>query len=164
MGAGAYSVPKSLCGYTIENYKEIGRNIKDHVAVPLLIRTSYLKLDARYKPYRIYGGEDVTLSLNSNRLCNVTSIIVGMNLIQRQNDGNSQARDYQIVSQIEKDKEKDKNFDIFLYLYCYLIRSGYIPRRWEGFRIPKNDSINITTIKGYINTFLRKTLHYYFVY
>ena len=49
---------KSLCGYSPLNFKEIEGNIKDHVASPLLICRSYLKLDARNKPFRIYGGED----------------------------------------------------------------------------------------------------------
>ena len=66
-----------------------------------------------------------------------------MNLIQRQFDGNSQRLDNQIVSQIQKDKEKDNKFNVFFYSYCYLIRSGYIPRRWGVFHIPKNDLINI---------------------
>ena len=144
IGKGSMTVPKSLCGYSAENYKEIGRYIKDHVAVPLLFRTSYLKLDARNKPYRLFWGEDIALSLNSYRLCNVTSITVGMNLIQRQYDGNSSSLDKQIISQIQKDKEKDNKFNIFYYSYCYLIRSGYIPRRWVSFHIHKNDSINIT--------------------
>ena len=144
MGSRSYTIPKSLCGYSTKNYKEIDWNIRDHVAVPLLIRTSYLKLDARNKPYRIYGTEDVALSLNSNRLCNVTSIKVEMNLIQKQYDGNSQAIDKQIVSQIQKDKQLDNKFVLFYYFYCYLIHSGYIPRRWGDFHIPKNDSINIS--------------------
>jgi len=146
LGGWSINVPKSFCGYSSENYNEERNNIRDHVAVPLLIRTNYLKLDARNKPYRLYWAEDVALSLNSNRLCNVTSIEVRMNLIQRQNDGNSQSRDIQIVSQIQKDKEKEKNdkFEVFIYSYCYLIRSGYKPRRWVDFHIPKNDSINIT--------------------
>ena len=133
-----------MCGYTAENYIIRRNNINDHVAVPLLIRTNYLKVDARNKPFKIYGAEDVALSLNSNRLCNVTSIVVGMNLIQKQIDGNSQSLDKQIVSQIEKDRKKDNKFNLFIYFYCYLIRSGYIPRRWENFHIPKKDSINIT--------------------
>ena len=119
-------------------------NISDHVAVPLLIRTNYLKVDARNKPFKIYGAEDVALSLNSNRLCNVTSIVVGMNLIQKQIDGNSQSLDKQIVSQIEKDLKKDSKFNVLIYSYCYLIRSGYVPRRWGNFHILKNDSIDIT--------------------
>ena len=96
------------------------------------------------KLFRIYGGEDVALSLNSNKLCNVSSIIVKMDLIQRQGDGNSQSIDNQIVSQLEKDKRKYIEFELCKRLYCYLIHSGYIPRRWGDFNIPKNDLINIT--------------------
>ena len=65
-----------------------------------------------------------------------------MNLVQKQNDGKSQTKDKQIISNIEK--EKDPNFDIFISSYCYLIRSGYVPRRWKDFQIPKKDYINIT--------------------
>ena len=144
IGYAGTNAMKSMCGYTPENYNIIRNNIKDHVAVPLLIRTNYLKLDARNKPFRLFWAEDVALSLNSNRLCNVTSIVVGMNLIQKQYDGNSQSLDKQIVSQIEKDLKKDSKFNVLIYSYCYLIRSGYIPRRWENFHIPKNDSINVT--------------------
>ena len=144
IGQGDMNVKKSMCGYTAENYIIRRNNISEHVGVPLLIRTNYLKVDARNKPFKIYGAEDVALSLNSNRLCNVTSIVVGMNLIQKQIDGNSQSLDKQIVSQIEKDRKKDNKFNLFIYFYCYLIRSGYIPRRWENFHIPKKDSINIT--------------------
>ena len=61
MGGGAYNVKKSLCGYSPLNFKEIEGNIKDHVASPLLICRSYLKLDARNKPFRIYGGEDTII-------------------------------------------------------------------------------------------------------
>ena len=144
MGRGGYNVKKSLCGYSPPIYKQIEGNIRDHVAAPLLIRRSYLKLDARNKHFRIYGGEDVALSLNSNKLCNVSAIIVKMDLIQRQGDGNSQSIDNQIVSQLEKDKRKYIEFELCKRLYCYLIHSGYIPRRWGDFNIPKNDLINIT--------------------
>ena len=144
IGYAGINAMKSMCGYTPENYNIIRNNIKDHVAVPLLIRTNYLKLDARNKPFRLFWAEDVALSLNSNRLCNVTSIVVGMNLIQKQYDGNSQSLDKQIVSQIEKDLKKDSKFNELIYSYCYLIRSGYIPRRWGNFHILKNDSIDIT--------------------
>ena len=141
IGARSYTIPKSLCGYSSENFKKKENNITDHVATPLLIRTSYLKLDARNKPFRLYGGEDIALSVNSNKLCNVSSILVKMNLILKQNDGNSQGKDEQIVSQIKK--ENNKNFNLFFDIYCYLIHSGYIPTRWGDFHIPENDSINI---------------------
>ena len=87
--------------------------------------------------------EEKTISLNSNKLCNVSSIKVKMDLIQKQGDGNSQARDIQIVSQLKKDKENYIKFNLFKRLYCYLICSGYIPRRWNDLNIPKNDFINI---------------------
>ena len=142
IGLRGNTVPKSFCGYTSENFIKKEHHVEDHVAVPLLFRTSYLKLDARNQVFRIYGSEDVAISLNSNRLCNVSSVIVKMNLVQKQNDGKSQTKDKQIISNIEK--EKDPNFDIFISSYCYLIRSGYVPRRWKDFQIPKKDYINIT--------------------
>jgi len=142
VGKEGFSINKSFCGYSAVNYREIGRNEVDHAAVPLLMRPSFIKLDARNKIYRLYGGEDISLCLNSYKLCNVTSIKISMNLFEKQNDGNNQRADKQIIN--EYNKEKDKNFHLFENIYCYLIRSGYTPRRWKGFKIPEKDYINIT--------------------
>ena len=142
IGEHGYSIPKSYCGYSPKNFKNIENQVVDHSAVPLLTRPGYIKLDARNRIYRLYGGEDIALSLNSQKLCNVTSLIMKMKLIQKQNDGNNQRADKQIITAYKN--EKEKNFNLFKKIYCYLIRSGYKPRKWAGFIIPQEHYINIT--------------------
>ena len=142
LGLRGFAIDKPVCGYSPKFYKNIEKDIQDHTAVPELIRRGYLKLDARNKIFRLYGLEDVALSVNSYLLCNATSKIIKMNLIEKQNDGNSQAIDNQIVSSMKK--EKIYNFDFFMSSYCFFIHSGYIPRKWDEFRIPQKDYINIS--------------------
>ena len=142
IGLRGFLVQNSYCGYSPQNFKKTDNDIVDHAAVPLLMRPGYLKLDARNNVYRLYGGEDIHLSLNSWKLCNVTSKKMNMSLMEIQTDGNNQGVDKQIISAYEKDKEDQ--FYLFSKTYCYLIRSGYIPRRWDGFKIPQNDYLNIT--------------------
>ena len=149
IGKGGFSIKQSYCGYSPENYIEIESNEVDHAAVPILMRPSYIKLDARNKIYRLYGGEDIALCLNSFKLCNITSKKFEMNLMEQQTDGNNQAADKQIINEYKK--EKEKNFNLFINIYCYLIRSGYVPKRWKGFKIPKKDLINITVNHKTIN-------------
>ena len=149
VGTRGFSVKKSYCGYSPKKYVETDSNEVDHTAVPILFRPSYIKLDARNKIYRLYGGEDISLCLNSYKLCNVTSIKIEMNLTQKQNDGNNQRADKQIINEFKK--EKYYNFNLFKNIYCYLIRSGYIPRKWKEFKIPKKDFINITLKHKAIN-------------
>ena len=64
-----------------------------------------------------------------------------MQLFEKQKDGNNQRSDKQIISSFKNEK---RSFDLFSNIYCYLIRSGYIPRRWDEFKIPQNDYLNIT--------------------
>lgn len=64
-----------------------------------------------------------------------------MQLIERQFDGNNQRADKQIISQYEN--EKTPNFNLFKNSYCFLIRSGYKPRRWADFQVPSKDFFNI---------------------
>ena len=142
IGRGGYSVGKKFCGYSPKKFKKIDNEVVDHIAVPFLTRPGYIKLDARHNIYRLYGGEDIALSLNSWKLCNVTSNIITMKLMEKQNDGNNQRADKQIISAYEK--EKNNKFDLLTYTYCYLIRSGYIPRKWAEFQLPQRDYINIT--------------------
>ncbi len=142
IGKGGFSVKKSICGYSPKNFIKIEENIVDHAAVPLLMRPSYIKLDARNNIYRLYGGEDIALSLNSWKLCNVTSKMMDMKLMEMQNDGNNQRNDRQIISAYQN--EKDNKFTLFTSTYCYLIRSGYVPRKWAEFKIPQKDYLNIT--------------------
>jgi hypothetical protein len=141
IGNRGFSVPKSYCGYSQKKYSNIRNNIVDHAAVPILMRPFYIKLEARNKIFRLFGGEDIALSLNSYKLCQVTSKKIRMPLIERQKDGNNQRRDKQIISAFKN--EKKNNFDLFGNIYCYLIRSGYIPRRWVEFKIPKKHVLNI---------------------
>ena len=142
LGYSGYILKKPVCGYSPNYLKEIDEDIYDHVAVPLIFRASYLKLDARIKIFRKYGSEDVSLSLNSYRLCNVTSKKIKMNLIEKQKDGNSQSIDKQILSAIKH--EKIFNFDLLKSSYCYYIHSGYIPKKWGDFHIPYNELLNIS--------------------
>ena len=143
LGYGALTLSRSYCGYNIK-LKNKEKNIEDHVGAPLLIRPSYLKLDARNKIFSIYGSEDIALSLNSYQMCNVFAVKTKMKLIERQNDGNNQRRDKQIDLAIRNERQKNKKFNIFLSSYCYLIHSGYKPKRWKNFEMPINDYINIT--------------------
>ena len=142
LGFRNYVIEKSMCGYLPKYYKNIEKDIGDHVAVPLLIRQGYLKLEARNRIFRLYGIEDVSLSVNSNLYCNVISKKIKMNLIEKQNDGNSQSLDGKIISEIIKEKMTDKNF--ILNGYCFYIHSGFIPKKWGDFRISRKDYINIT--------------------
>ena len=142
VGKVGFSVGKSFCGYSPNNYTVLEKNEVDHAAVPILIRPSYIKLDARNKIFRLYGGEDISLCLNSYKLCNVTAKTFNMSLIEKQSDGNNQRADIQIINEYKK--EKEKNFPLFGKIYCYLIHSGYNPRRWKGYTIPEKDFIDIT--------------------
>ena len=141
IGRGGYLVPKSFCGYSPQKFKNIKKKVVDHSSVPLLVRPGYIKLDARNNIYRLYGGEDITLSLNSRKLCNVTSKMMDMKLMEKQRDGNNQRADEQIISAYNNDKET--NFALFDKTYCYLIRSGYKPRKWADFKLPQDQYINI---------------------
>jgi hypothetical protein len=142
VGLRGYSVKKSYCGYLPKKYKKKEKNVVDHAAVPLLMRPGYIKLDARNNIYRLYGGEDIHLSLNSRKLCNVTSIKIKMKLKEKQKDGKNQRADKTIISAYKN--EKKAKFSLFSNTYCYLIRSGYIPRQWDDFKIPKKDFLNIS--------------------
>jgi hypothetical protein len=142
IGHRGYLMKKSYCGYSSKNINIVKKSIVDHAAVPLLIRPGYIKLDARNKIYRLYGGEDISLSLNSRKLCNVTSKIMKMRLKEMQNDGNNQRLDKQIISAYKN--EKEVKFNLFSNTYCYLIHSGYAPILWNEFKIPKKDYLNIT--------------------
>jgi len=149
IGYRGYSVQKSFCGYSPVNYTKTENNVVDHSAVPLLIRPGYIKLDARNYIYRLFGGEDISLSLNSRKLCNVTSKTMKMKLMELQKDGNNQRGDKQII--LAYKNEKEKSFNLFRNIYCYLIRSGYKPRRWERFQISAKDYLNITIEHKSIN-------------
>ena len=138
LGFRGKRVNKPICGYKPKILKKKQTNIVDHIAVPLLIRPGYLKLDARNKIYRIFDAEDVHLSLNSRKLCNVTSIIKKMKLKERQRDGNHHDADKAFIQLKKKEKR------VFINTYCYLIHSGYIPHNWKDFKLPKEDYINIT--------------------
>ena len=107
-----------------------------------MVRPGYFKLDARNKFFRPYGGEDIFLSLNSFKLCNVTSKKMKMNLNERQRDQKNQGRDKQVVSQHLNDQRKYRGFNLFISSYCYLIHSGFIPRRWKEIQ-PQKDFTNI---------------------
>ena len=96
IGRGGYSVRKSFCGYSPKSFKKTENTLVDHTAVPLLTRPGYIKLDARNNIYRLYGGEDIALSLNSYKLCNVTSKKMKMKLMEKQKDGKNQRADKQI--------------------------------------------------------------------
>ena len=65
-----------------------------------------------------------------------------MDFVKKQKDGNTHIKDKQIISIYNKDKETPRN--LFRKIYCYLIRSGYIPRRWAEFRLPQKDQLNIS--------------------
>jgi hypothetical protein len=142
IGNGGHSIKNKYCGYSPKYFKKIKNGIVDHSSVPILVRRGYFKLDARNKIYSLYGGEDVSLSLNSWKICKVTSKVVKMNLMQRQKDGNTHIKDRQIISAYNKAKETPRN--LFRKIYCYLIRSGYIPRLWAEFYLPQKDRINIS--------------------
>lgn len=142
LGLRSFVSEKPICGYSPKKYKKNVEDIKDHVAVPELIRQGYLKLDARNKIFRIFGFEDVALSVNSHLLCNVSSKTINMSLIEKQNDGNSRNNEIQIISEIKN--ENIYHYDFFMSSYCFFIHAGYIPIKWDSFRIPKKDYINIT--------------------
>lgn len=110
IGRGGYLVRKSYCGYSPKNFTQNGMGYVDHCSVPVLIRPGYIKLDARNKIYRIFGGEDISLSLNSRKLCNVVSKKMRMKLVEKQRDGNNIARDIQIITALKNDKEKSLIF------------------------------------------------------
>lgn len=110
-------------------FNKVDDDIVDHCVFPLLTRPGYIKLDARNNIYRLYVGEDISLSLNSKNLCNVTSKIIKMKLMEKQLDGNNQRADKHIIS--IDNNEKNTNFDLFSKTYCYLI----LPIQWAEFQI-----------------------------
>ena len=136
IGGRGLRIRKTICRYFPKINNSIENDIVDHCTTPFLIRPSYFKIDARNKIYRIFDAEDVHLSLNCRKLCNVTSKIIKMNLIERQRDGNHHDTEQIFI----KLKKKERN--VFRNTYCYLIRSGYIPVKWKEFEIPKNRYIN----------------------
>ena len=140
IGRGGYLVKKSFCGYSTKNFIQAKIGDVDHCSVPILVRPGYLKLDARNYIYRLYGGEDISLSLNSRKLCNVMSKRMGMKLKEKQKDGNNQKKDKQIISAFKNDKEN--KIKLLKRVYCYLIHSGYIPRQWREFHISPKDYLN----------------------
>ena len=142
LGFRGYFVKSSLCKYSPKYFKEINPVFPDHVGVPLLIRPGYLKLDARNRIFRLYYAEDMSLSINSHNLCNVTSKRISMKIIERQKDGNNRAQDEQIIKAHKN--ENDPHFNVLKYSYCFFVRSGYIPKKWGGFKISEKDFINIT--------------------
>ena len=144
IGARGYLMKQSFCGYSPKILYKTEKNIVDHSAVPLLMRPGYIKLDARNNIYRLYGGEDISLSLNSWKMCKVTSIIMEMKLMEKQNDGNNQRADKQIIDAYNKEKKTKLGFNLFENTYCYLIHSGYIPISWYDFQIPQKDFLNIS--------------------
>ena len=144
IGRKGILVSQAYCGLRPKKYKNIENNIVDHCAVPLFIRPGYLKIDARNKIFRLHHGEDMSLSTHCNRLCNVTSKTMRMKLIEKQNDGKSREVDKQFKSLYKN--EKEPNFNIFKNSYCYLIRAGYIPKRFVDFVLSKKLFI-ITTIE-----------------
>lgn len=149
IGKRGFSVKGAYCGYTPKIFKKTDNEVVDHAAVPLLIRPGYLKLDARNKIYRLYYGEDISLSLNSKKLCNVISKKMSMKLKEMQNDGKNQRKDEQIISQFKN--EKEPKFNLIRNYYCYYIKSGYKPKNWVDFQIPKRDFINITIKSKILN-------------
>ena len=74
VGGRGIIVSQSFCGYTNKFSKHIEYGIVDHAATPFLVRPGYFKLDARHKIFRLYGAEDIALSVNSFMICNVTSM------------------------------------------------------------------------------------------
>ena len=142
IGKGGLLVSQAYCGLRPKKYKGAESNVVDHAAVPLFIRPVYLKIDARNKIFRLHHGEDMALSTNCNRLCNVTSKIMSMKLIERQHDGKTREADKAFKSLYKK--EKEPNFNIFKNSYCYLIRAGYMPKRFVDFILSKKLYINTT--------------------
>ena len=132
----------SFCGMKPRKYKNVDPDIVDHSAVPLFIRTGYLKLDARNKIFRLYHGEDMSLSTHSNKLCNVTSKMMNMNLIEKQDDRQNREADKEFKSAYRK--ETLPRFNTFINSYCYLIRAGYMPKRYVDFILPETLYINTT--------------------
>jgi hypothetical protein len=141
-GRGGFLIGGSFCGYSHKGYNILENGVVDHASVPLMVRPGYFKLDARNKFFRPYGGEDIFLSLNSFKLCNVTSKKMKMNLNERQRDHKNQGRDKQVVSQHLNDQRKYRGFNLFISSYCYLIHSGFIQRRWKEIQ-PQKDFTNI---------------------
>ena len=139
LGGRGYFVNKLFQCYIPQNIKKIGQEIVvDHTATPFIVRPGYFKLDARNKIYSLYHAEDLSLSVNSWKLCNVTSLYMRMKLVQKHRDGNHKESDelYKLVF------EKEKN--VFENSYRYLVRSGYIPKSCPTLKALMNESINIT--------------------
>ena len=135
-------LPGRFCKYSPKNYKRTEAHQIDHTGTPFLARPGYFKLDARNKVYRLYGGEDISLCVNSYILCDVKIKRMKMKLVENHKDGNNQGKDKQIIEQVKL--ENETKFNLFTNTYCYYIQSGYIPRTWGEFTLPLNDSINIT--------------------
>ena len=149
-GGRGYFVNKSFRCYKPNNFTENKDGIiVDHMATPFLTRPGYLKLDARNKVYSLYHAEDVSLSVNSWKLCNVTSIYHEFKIIQKHNDGNNKESDKKNKLIYQKEKK------VFENSYKFLIESGYKPKKWNETNRSKLKEMNITiSHKGlYKNTF-----------
>lgn len=60
--------------------------------------------------YRLYGREDIALSFNSFKLCNLTPKIFNMNLIEKHDDWNNQRNEEQIITEFKREKNTNFNF------------------------------------------------------
>ena len=139
LGGRGYFVNKSFRCYKPNNFTENEKGIVvDHMATPFLTRPGYLKLDARYKIYSLYHAEDVSLSVNSWKSCNVISIYQELKIIQNHYDGNN--KDLDEKNKLIYQKEKD----VFENSYQFLIKSGYNTKKWNETNNSKNKAINIT--------------------
>ena len=139
IGGRGYFVNSFFRCYMPTNLNDLKHGIVvDHMATPFITRPYYFKLDARNKIYSLYHAEDVALSVNSWKLCNVTSKYMKLQIIQNHHDGNCKDLDKQ--NKLIYNKEKN----VFGNSYHYLIRSGYIPKRWNSLKICRHEILNIT--------------------
>ena len=142
IGGRGLLINQFYCELRPRKFKNINSDVVDHSATPFLIRPGYFKVDARTKVFRLYHAEDMSLSTHCNRLCNVTSKIMYMKLIDKSYDGKNREGDKEFKSLYKK--EKEPKFNIFKNSYCYLIRAGYMPKRYVDFILSENLFINTT--------------------
>ena len=142
IGSRGLTFSCSYCGYKI-NKKKVASDVRDHIGAVSLIRPGHYKLEARNRIFSLYGSEDLALSLNTYHLCNVSAVQIKINLTEKQYDGKNQLNDGQIKHYLKKEAKREPHFNIFKSYLCYLIHSGYVPKRWDNFTLPKEDYINI---------------------
>ncbi|KAH0784964.1 hypothetical protein GPJ56_010910 [Histomonas meleagridis] len=120
MGGSSYNSksPKLFGMIAKDNCSE-----RDTFAVPLMYRPMHGKLTARLRPYTLAQGEDITLSLASKLICNITVKSKQFKYKTYQYDWNKQSRDRKL-NKLPENKEGDLMNRIYSH---FIEKADYVP-------------------------------------